>query len=355
MTALPKILVIGSPIGLIPEDLWTSFSSRYDVLLYDFSTTRSFHEGLQTGPCSDIVAIVRLGLNIPAGAAKVGQGWTKAALPFLPPSLKAIVNFGHGYDEEDIPGLDARGIRFFHTTGGTEVTATIGIYLIIAAFRQVSRYERMLRDGEFLPALRDSAKHAVDPHGKSVAIIGMGSIGQAVARLVAALGMRVHCVKRPSLQHLIDESENEHQGGGSLPILTLHDDINSLVAKVDCVVLTCSYTPSTHHLVDEELLERMKPGVRIVNIARGKCIDEEALCHAIENGKVGGVGLDVHYNEYVSLFSSAQNHDLGCAIRRMPYDLNAARLANMISKTPSQPKATLVRLRHSSASRWWTH
>lgn len=289
-----KILVIGSPEGLIPEDVWDEFASRYTVSMYDFPTLKDFHEALQSGPCSNISGIVRLGLNIPLGIDKVGQGWTRRALPYLPPSLRLIVNFGHGYDEEDVPGLNAKGIRFFNTTGGGEATAAIGIYLIISAFRQLSRYERMVRNDEFLPALRHSAKHASDPMNKRLGILGMGAIGQILCRTAVSLGMEIHVLDRPNLRALVADDAQQEQ---PLPHLVLHASIESLVGSVHCIALTCSYTPATHHLLSRDLFSKMKKGMRVVNISRGKCIDEEALCDAIESGIVEGVGLDVYEKE----------------------------------------------------------
>ncbi|KAJ5492413.1 hypothetical protein N7453_010510 [Penicillium expansum] len=277
MDNLPKVLVIGNPEGLVPEASWADFTSKYEVQLYDFPTLDKFHQSMGSGGrCQDIVAIVRLGLNIPAGIEKVGQGWTKRGLPYFPSSLKLVVNFGHGHDEEDIPALEAQS------------TATVGTFLIIATLRNLTRYERMLRAGEFLPALRDSAKTAVDPFSKKLGIFGMGSIGQAVATQAAALGMEIHCLERKSLTERV---------GNSVPSLVLHPNLGDMVANVDCVILTCSYTPETHHIFSHEIFNKMRPGTRVVNIARGKCIDDDALCDAIENGTVGGVGLDVHYNE----------------------------------------------------------
>ncbi|PYI08792.1 hypothetical protein BO78DRAFT_440375 [Aspergillus sclerotiicarbonarius CBS 121057] len=290
MDSLPKILVIGDPKGLVPEATWADFSSKYEVHLYDFATLDDFHQSMSgEGSCHNIIAIVRLGLNIPPGIEKVGQGWTKRGLPYFPPSLRLVVNFGHGYDEEDVPALEARGITFANTTGGTESTATLGTFLIISSLRNLSRYERMVRAGQFLPALRDSAKNAVDPFSKKLGIFGMGAIGQAVARQTAALGMEIHCLDRKSLK--------EKNIGNSLPPLVLHPSLGDMVANVDCVILTCSYTPETHHVFSHDVFSKMRPGTRVVNIARGKCIDDDALCDAIEKGNVGGVGLDVHDNE----------------------------------------------------------
>ncbi|KAH6889406.1 hypothetical protein B0T10DRAFT_529386 [Thelonectria olida] len=293
----PKILVIGSPSGLVSDDTWTNFTTRFNVQMYNFPTKKGFHESLQSGSCSNVAGIVRLGLNIPQDCEKVMLGWTHRGLKHFPPSLKVIVNFGHGYSDEAVEELKERGIAFFNTTGGSDATAALGMHLIIAAFRQLSRYERMLRDDQFLSALRNSAKTAVDPFGKKIGIIGMGSIGQAVAKLAAALGMKIHCIDRPNLRKIIKRPNNEQHPSTGLPPITLHHDLSDLVKIVDCVLLSCPYSASTHHILSKEVFAEMKRDVRIINIARGLCIDEEALCDAIESGVVGGAGLDVHHDE----------------------------------------------------------
>lgn len=291
MSLAPKILVIGSPAGVVPDTVWSDFCSRYETILYDFPTVEDFHESMGTGTCSDISGIMRIGINLPPGIEKITLGWTKRALSHFPPSLKMIVNFGHGFESEDVAGLGARGVAFFNTTGGSEATAVVATYLIIAAFRQLSRYERMLREGQFLPALRHSAQTATDPYGRKLGVVGMGPVGRAIARQAAALGMEIHCVDRPNLRRLIESQEE------MLAPLVLHRDLRALVAEVDCLVLACSYSSDTHHLLSKKTFGDMKKGIRIVNVARGKCVDEEAMCDAIEDGTVSGVGLDVHYNE----------------------------------------------------------
>ncbi|KAH0436648.1 d-mandelate dehydrogenase [Colletotrichum camelliae] len=298
MASHPTVLVIGSPEGVVPDTDWEDFCTRYTVYQYDFPTTKDFHESLKNGACHDIAGIMRIGLNVPANIEKIGNGWTRRALQYFPGSLKLIVNFGHGFEEEDVPGLNARGIEFFNTTGGSEATAVVATYLIISVFRQLNRYERMLRNDQFLPALRHSAQKAVDPYGRKLGIIGMGSIGQTVARQAAAVGMEIHCIDRPNLRKLLETVQ--HEDGyirGLMPSVTLHKDLQALVAGVDCLVLTCSYSAATHHLLSREVFSDMKKGMRIVNVARGKCIDEGAMCDAIDSGVISSVGLDVHYNE----------------------------------------------------------
>jgi len=293
-----KLLVIGSPSGIIPDDIWSDFESHFEVRMYDFLTLESFHDSLREGDCRDIVGILRLGLNIPADSAKVMPGWTYRGLPHFPDSLRVVVNFGHAFNDEAVDTLEARGVKFFNTTGGSESTAVVGTYLIIAAFRGLSKYECMLRNDEFLPGLRHSAKTAVDPFGKKLGIIGMGSIGQAVARHAAALGMQVHCIDRSSIRRRLEQSESsEGSSHGLLPPIKLHQDLPNLVQSVDCVLLSCPLSAATHHLLRKKIFDVMKRGMRVVNISRGQCIDEEALCDAIESGVVAGVGLDVHHDE----------------------------------------------------------
>uniref|UniRef100_A0A8H7N3W1 D-isomer specific 2-hydroxyacid dehydrogenase NAD-binding domain-containing protein n=1 Tax=Bionectria ochroleuca TaxID=29856 RepID=A0A8H7N3W1_BIOOC len=277
MSKKHTVLVIGNPDGLVELDRWEKFATQYEVLRYGFKSQDEFHESLSSGPCSVISGI----------------GWTRLAMKYFPSTLRVIVNFGHGFEEEDIEGLNNRRIKFYNSCGGSESTATIGTYLTIAAFRNLSRYERMLRSGQFLPALRESLNSALDVQNKHVGIIGMGAIGQALAKQVAALGMHIHAVDRPSLRSMIEDTTK----WPGQPKIQVHDTIDLLVPQVDCIILTCPYSTETHQLLSRERFRNMKKGVRIVNIARGKCIDEEALCEAIDQGIVGGVGLDVYENE----------------------------------------------------------
>ncbi|KXH34665.1 hypothetical protein CSAL01_08667 [Colletotrichum salicis] len=281
-----KILVIGSPSDNIPDKVWADFNSSYELLTYDFPKLDDFYQSMTSGNCQNIDGIMRIGvISTPTDNEKVALGWTRRALPYFPSTLKMIVNFGHSFEEEDVSGLNARGVEFFNTTGGSEATAMVAVYLIISVFRQLNHYERMLRNGQFLPALRHSSQNAVDPFGKKLGIIGMGSIGQTVARQAAALGMGVHCIDRPNLRKILEAMKDEGR------------DLEDLVASVDCLVLACSYSPITHYLLSRDTFSRMKRGIQIVNVARGRCIDEEALCDAIEDGTVAAAGLDVHYNE----------------------------------------------------------
>lgn len=144
-----------------------------------------------------------------------------------------------------------------------------------------------------------AAKSAHNPRGRVLGIVGMGAVGSAVARRALAVGMEIHYFSRTRKDGAFERGEL----GGAV----YHADVGSLLRVADCVLLACPHTPETHHLLDAEAFGMMKRGVRVVNIARGKCIDEDALVDAIDDGIVAGSGLDVYHDEYVSSSSSSSS------------------------------------------------
>ncbi|KAI9731328.1 MAG: hypothetical protein M1834_005231 [Cirrosporium novae-zelandiae] len=283
MASNQKILVIGQlPSTPSSVNTWELFCSRFNVVLYDFTSRHEFYTSLESGICSDIQGMMVVG-SPPRGCERLGQGWTREALKHFPSSLCIISHLGHGYESEDIAGMTKRGIVFSNSKGAAEATASIGLYLIIAAFRHLAYFEKL------------------DPYGKALGIVGMGTVGQTLARQAVGLGMKVHFVTRQ--EEAGKEAMRKGMGNEgaicSEPQVDAmqHADLSSMLPVVDCVALTCPYNESTHHLLDSKSFSKMKKGVRIINIARGKCIDELALVDALEKGVVGGVGLDVYENE----------------------------------------------------------
>jgi lactate dehydrogenase-like 2-hydroxyacid dehydrogenase len=127
------------------------------------------------------------------------------------------------------------------------------------------------------------------PGGHILGIVGLGSVGLAVARRALALGMKIHYHGRARKSAEVE---------ASLGRAVYHGSPGSLFAIADCILLACPYTEATHHLLNREVFEnQVKDGVRIVNVARGPVIDEAALVEALERGKIGGVGLDVYEHE----------------------------------------------------------
>ena len=161
------------------------------------------------------------------------------------------------------------------------------MYLILNAFRYFTFAERCVRTEQF-DTSRQLSRIAEDPSGHVLAVIGLGDIGLAIAQRAEAFGMQIH---------YFSPSRKPKAEATFRTAVTYHTSLESALRVADCICLACPYSRKTHHMLSEREFNLMKPGVRIVNIARGPLIDEEALIAAMEQGKVIGVGLDVHENE----------------------------------------------------------
>lgn len=171
----------------------------------------------------------------------------------------------------------------------SEAVADMAIYHIISVFRNMTWTQLAARSGDpeqFLDAHRYATMTAHNPRGQILGIVGLGNIGYAIAQKAhAAFGMNVH------YQDLRRKSPEQEQAIGAM----FHDSLESLLAVSDCVVLAAPFIGET--LIDAARLEQFKHGSRLVNIARGGLIDEDALVSALESGQLFAAGLDVHANE----------------------------------------------------------
>lgn len=203
------------------------------------------------------------------------------------PHLKLIANFGAGTDHIDVAAAHARGIIVTNTPGVlTQDTADFTMTLILAVPRRLVESDRLTRSGGFdgwTPT--GILGHRVK--GKKLGIIGMGRIGQAVARRAHAFGLSIHYHNRNRLAKPIEESLSA----------TYYAELDLLLKTVDIVSINCPSTPSTHHLINRDRLALLSPESYIVNTARGDIIDEAALAEALEAGRLGGAGLDVYERE----------------------------------------------------------
>ncbi len=201
--------------------------------------------------------------------------------------LGLIANFGAGYEHIDMEAARARGIMVTNTPGVfTEDTADLTMALIILATRRFGAAARVLHDGKW----RGWGPSALLGHslgGKVLGIVGMGRIGQAVARRAVAFGLGVVYHNRSALPAVL-----ERQLGARF-----EPQLDRLIAEADIVTLHCPATPETNNLLDERRLALMKPEAYVVNTARGSLIDEDALVEALAEGKLGGAGLDVYRDE----------------------------------------------------------
>ncbi len=207
-----------------------------------------------------------------------------AAVLDAAPALRVVSNIGVGTNNIDIAACTARGIVVTNTPGVlTETTADMAWALLMAAARHVPQSERWLREGRWDRwALQQWL--GKDVHGATLGIVGMGTIGSAVARRARGFGMKIVYTNR-------SRAANEAEIGASYLAL------DELLAVSDFIVLVVPYSPATHHLIGAAQLAKMKRDAILINIARGGVVDDAALIEALANNRIGGAALDVFENE----------------------------------------------------------
>jgi len=205
------------------------------------------------------------------------------------PQLKLIAQFGTGVDNIDLETARNRSILVTNTPGVlTEDTADMTMALILAVPRRLAEGSYLLKSGS-------DEWHGWSPtwmlghriYGKRLGIVGMGRIGQAVAKRARAFGLQVHYHNR---RRVAPEVEKALEAA-------YWDSLDQMLARMDIISINCPHTPATYHLLSARRLALMKPTAYIVNTARGEVIDENALARMIENGQLGGAGLDVFEHE----------------------------------------------------------
>jgi glyoxylate reductase len=191
-----------------------------------------------------------------------------AALLDAAPRLRAIANFAVGFDNIDVEAAAARGVAVGVTPDVlTDATADLAFGLILAAARRLPEAAADVRAGRWR-TWEPQGWLGVDVHGATLAIVGPGRIGRAVAARAAGFAMRVLTVGR-------------------------HDDLHAALAQADVVSLHAPLTPDTHHLIDDAALDALRPGAILVNTARGGLVDQAALARALHDGRLFAAALDV--------------------------------------------------------------
>lgn len=201
--------------------------------------------------------------------------------------LKLIANFGNGVDNIDVETATKRGITITNTPGVlTEDTADMTMALILAVPRRLAEGFEVLEHGEWTgwSPMWMLGKRVT---GKRLGIIGMGRIGQAVARRARAFGMSIHYHNRRKVAASIEEELEA----------TYWESLDQMLARMDIVSINCPHTPGTYHLLSARRLKLLRKDAYVVNTARGEMIDEAALVRMIEAGELGGAGLDVFEHE----------------------------------------------------------
>lgn len=201
--------------------------------------------------------------------------------------LGIIANFGVGCDNIDLAAAKAKGIAVSNTPDVlTEDTADLAMALILAASRRLGEGERRLRAGEWRGwGPTDFLGRSLT--GKALGIVGMGRIGQALAKRAQACGMAIHYHNRSRLPRQAEQRLGARYWA----------ELDAMLAAVDMLSVNAPYAAATHHLVDARRLGLMKPGAILINAARGAVVDQEALIAALEAGALAGAGLDVYPKE----------------------------------------------------------
>lgn len=200
--------------------------------------------------------------------------------------LQIIANYGVGFNNIDLETATSQGVVVCNTPNAvTEPTAEMAMGLLISVMRRIAETDRKLRnDPDFKWGMMENLGHSL--YGKTLGIIGLGRIGKAMARRAVASGMKIIYHNR---KRLSPETENQ--------LNAIYTPFNELLSHADVISIHCPLTPESAHLIDEKEMKLMKTGVFLINTARGPVINEKALVSYLQNGKIGGAGLDVFENE----------------------------------------------------------
>ncbi|CTQ48233.1 2-hydroxyacid dehydrogenase [Jannaschia donghaensis] len=246
---------------------------------------------------------------------------------------KGLANFGVGFNHIDVDAARAVGLVVTNTPGAvTDATADTAMTLILMAARRAGEGERMVRAGDW-HGWHPVQMLGMHVSGKTVGIIGMGRIGQAIAkRCTAGFGMKVVFWNR---------SDKSIDGADQLA------SVADVCTQADVVVTALAATAETRHIIDAEALSAMQPHAILVNIARGDVVDEAALIEALQSGAIGGAGLDVYEREPTvpDALKALENvvllPHLGTAALEVREDMGRMALENAVAiaegRTPPNP------------------
>ena len=217
------------------------------------------------------------------------------------PKLKLVTNFGVGFNNIDLDACRERGIRVTNTPQPViEPTAELAFALMHDVARRTAEFDRKLRAGQAEPfGVMNNLSHSL--YGKTLGIIGMGRIGQALARRAIAAGMSIiYHNRRPlsAVRSLEDASKRLQDGSNAAYSLEAkYVSREELLREADFVSLNLPYTPEVRHLIGAAELEMMKSSAYLINTARGAHVDEEALVEALKAGEIAGAAMDVYEHE----------------------------------------------------------
>lgn len=270
----------------LPEAVETRMSELFDVVLRDDDRKLSQDEVVALMQGADVL--------VPTVTDQISANMLARAGE----RLKLIANFGAGVDHIDVLSARQRGVLVSNTPGVvTEDTADMTLALILAVTRRIPEGMAEMQAGRW-QGWSPTAYLGGRVGGRRLGILGMGRIGQAVARRANAFGMQVHYHNRRRLRPEIEESLQA----------TWWESLDQMLARMDIVSVNAPHTPSTFHLLNARRLKLMKPSAVIVNTSRGEVIDENALTRMLRAGEIAGAGLDVFEH----------GHEINPRLRELP-------------------------------------
>ena len=247
------------------------------------------HFEVEDNPTDQVFSSAELTLKLRGKAAAFTTGSERidAELLAANPQLRVVANMAVGYNNFDVPACTARGVLCTNTPDVlTETTADFGFALMMATARRITESERFLRRGDWTQWSFDMFTGG-DIHGATLGILGMGRIGQAIARRGAhGFAMKVIYHNRTRLDAAL-EAECK----------AAHVSKPELLRRADHLVLVLPYSPASHHAIGAAELALMKPTATLTNIARGGIVDDAALAHALSQRQIAAAGLDVFEGE----------------------------------------------------------
>ena len=256
----------------LPDAVERRMRELFDVTLRDDDTPMTAAELTEAVKTCDVL-VPTVTDEITAGL--LGQAGER---------LKLIANYGAGVDHIDVHTARQRGILVSNTPGVvTEDTADMTMALILAVTRRIPEGLALMQQGDWdgwAPTAMMGGRIA----GRRLGILGMGRIGQAVAKRARAFGMQIHYNNRRRLRSEVEDALDA----------TWWDSLDQMVARMDVISVNCPHTPATFHLMNARRLKLMKPDAVIVNTARGEVIDQNALTRMLRAGEIAGAGLDVY-------------------------------------------------------------
>ncbi|GAK34772.1 MULTISPECIES: D-glycerate dehydrogenase [unclassified Iodidimonas] len=297
----------------LPEPIETRMAELFDIVLNPDDQPLS---------SSDLIkAVAEADVLVPTVTDRIDA----AVLAHAGPRLKLIANFGNGVDHIDLASARQRGITVTNTPGVlTEDTADMTMALILAVPRRLIEGVRLLEDGDW-QGWSPTGLLGTRLWGKRLGIIGMGRIGQAVARRAKAFGMQVHYHNRRRLPARLEQSLEA----------TWWESLDQMLARADVISIHCPHTPATYHLLSARRLKQLQPHAYVINTARGEVVDENALLRMLEAGELAGAGLDVYEHEpavnprLLALPSVVALPHMGSATREARIDMGEKVLINI--------------------------